>query len=196
MTRQQLDPDIWKRLYLTWVDERCVPFGDPQSNRGSAYGSGVLDAKHPVGLELPLYLDDEGPQEACQRVEWVLSQDFQEGLDILLLGMGEEGHIASIFPSMPAQGGPPPSENLRFITPSLVLVYSVLNSPKPPPQRITLALSFLERAGETILVAAGESKRRALEELKAGNPNYPATHLKNLRVFTDLPELAEDEQES
>jgi 6-phosphogluconolactonase len=163
---------VWSRLALTWVDERCVPLADPQSNRGSAYRGGQLDAADPPALELPLYLDGETPPEACARVAAALRGDFQGGLDALLLGMGEDGHIASLFPGRPFEriGNPP--------------VFPVPDSPKPPPRRITLALSMLATAGGAVLVAPGDAKREARERLAQGDPELPASTLKGLTVIS------------
>lgn len=171
--RRGLRDGVWSRLQLTWVDERCVAFADPQSNRGAAHRAGHLDSADPPALELPLYLDGETPLEACVRVAAALRDDFQGGLDVLLLGLGEDGHIASLFPgrSFERIGGPP--------------VFAVPDSPKPPPRRITLALSMLATAQAGILAAAGAGKRPALERLAKGDPELPATRLQGLTVIHD-----------
>ena len=174
--RRGLRGGVWSRLALTWVDERCVPFADAQSNRGAAYRDGHLDPGDPPALELPLYLDGETPQEACARVAAALRGDFQGGLDVLLLGMGEDGHIASLFPGRPFEraGNPP--------------VFAVPDSPKPPPRRITLALGMLATAESGILVASGPAKGAALERLAKGDPDLPASALGGLTVLSDLTE--------
>jgi len=171
--RSGLAREVWQRLLLTWVDERCVPFADPQSNRGAAYRDGLLDPGDPPGLELPLYLDGETPPEACARVAAQLGGAFQDGLDALLLGMGEDGHIASLFPGRPFG---------RIRNPP---VFPVPDSPKPPRRRITLALSLLARAECAVLVASGAAKRAALERLAAGDPALPASALRGLTVVSD-----------
>ncbi|MDR3672835.1 MAG: 6-phosphogluconolactonase [Holophaga sp.] len=170
--RQGLQGGVWSRLLLTWVDERCVAWADPQSNRGAAYRDGQLDSLDPPALELPLYLDGETPPEACARVAAALRQEFQGGLDVLLLGMGEDGHIASLFPGRPFEriGGPP--------------VFAVPDSPKPPARRITLALSMLATAERAVLVAAGPGKRAALDRLAQGDPELPASALGDLTVIS------------
>jgi 6-phosphogluconolactonase len=169
--RAALDPGVWRRLRLTWVDERCVPVADPQSNRGEALRAGHLDPAAPPGLELPLYLDRETPEAACARVARGLRDLFMGGLDALLLGMGEDGHLASLFPGH------------RWDV--AVDVFPVPDSPKPPPSRITLALPLLAAAPTPVLLAAGSGKREALKRLAAGDPALPGTALKNLQVVTD-----------
>jgi 6-phosphogluconolactonase len=156
---------------LTWVDERRVPFADPDSNRGEAYRLGHLDPGDPPDLELPLYLDDETPGEACARVEAALDRHFDGGLDVLLLGLGEDGHSASLFP-----GRHWPLER----------VHAVDASPKPPPGRMTLGLGLLAATPQAILVAAGAAKAPALRRLLQGDPALPAAGLRGLTVVTDL----------
>jgi len=170
--RRGLGPGVWGRLRLTWVDERCVPWADPESNRGAALRAGQLDPAAPPGLELPLFQDGETPAAACARVAAGLRGPFQGGLDALLLGMGEDGHIASLFPGRP----PGPAAD----------VFAVLDSPKPPPRRITLALPLLAAAPAAVLLALGEAKRGALERLAAGDPALPASALQGLIVVSDL----------
>ncbi|MGA2081611.1 MAG: 6-phosphogluconolactonase [Holophaga sp.] len=173
LLRRALPPRTWGGILLTWVDERCVPFADPRSNRGDAYRQGHLDVQDPPALELPLYLDAEDPARACARTSAALREQFQDRLDVLLLGLGEDGHIASLFPGRP------------FQDPGGALVLPVLDSPKPPPRRITLALPLLATAPVAVLVAAGAAKRTALERLARGDPALPASALGDLDVFTD-----------
>src|SRR5262249_6431193 len=115
---------VWSRVRLTWVDERCVPFSDPESNRGAAYRAGALDPADPPLAELPLYLDGERGEEAVARLQTSADVLFAGELDVLLLGMGPEGHIASIFPGKQFPSG----AHAAFVP----------DSPKPPPERITL----------------------------------------------------------
>jgi 6-phosphogluconolactonase len=169
-TREKLGR-AWQNLRLTWVDERCVPPADARSNRGSAYRAGALHADAPPALELPLFRDGETPAQAVARVEAALDRGFQGALDVLLLGMGEDGHVASLFPGRQTGGG---------------RVAHVTGSPKPPPERITLTRSFLGTAAETVLLAVGESKRAALARLLRGDAALPAHGLAGLAVVTDL----------
>jgi len=162
----------WRRVRLTWVDERCVPFDDPQSNRGAAYRSGALDARDPPAELLPLFEDGERGDEAVARVEALLDERFGGALDVVLLGIGEDGHVGSLFPATAEPG------NAR--------VAFVRASPKPPAQRITLTRRMLGTATRTILVATGEAKRHAVERVLAADAALPVTGLPDLVVVTDL----------
>jgi 6-phosphogluconolactonase len=172
--------DAWSRVLLTWLDERCVPLADTESNRGAAQRLGALAAENrdadpaePMpALQLPLYLDGESPDQAVARVEEQLRVDFHGRLDVLLLGMGDDGHIASLFPSRePPRGG---------------LVAHVPDSPKPPADRITLTPAALATARHAVLLVMGEPKRAALLRLLAGDPELPAQGLAGRVVVTDL----------
>jgi 6-phosphogluconolactonase len=177
--------DAWRRIRLTWVDERCVPVADVESNRGAAQRLGSLgltrsedgdDGPGPHTV-LPLYMEGEAPGDAVARVEAGLRVEFEGALDVLLLGMGEDGHIASLFPSRPL--------------PESGLVAHVSDSPKPPRERITLTPAALATASRAVLSAVGESKRAPLRKLLAGDPKLPAQALRGLVVVTDL-DLAAD----
>jgi len=162
----------WRRVRLTWVDERCVPFADPESNRGEAYRTGALDPADPPFAELPLYLDGEPGADAVTRVEAGVDPLFAGGLDVLLVGMGPEGHIASIFPGWQAPRG----ARAAFVQ----------RSPKPPPERITLTPALLSMASAAVLVLSGAAKRPALERVVANDPAMPVTALRGLTIVTDI----------
>jgi 6-phosphogluconolactonase len=163
----------WSQVVLTWIDERCVPLADPQSNRGQAYALGYLP-KEPRPLhELALYLDGEKPQQAAARVEHDLRKHFDSKLDVVFYGLGEDGHIASLFPGHPALE-------------ATGLATAVTDSPKPPKERVTLTLRALASSSSSVLLACGRAKRGALERLRDGDPTQPGSRLPNLVVVTDL----------
>jgi len=164
--------DAWSRVILTWVDERCVPPAHEDSNRGAAYRAGFLGAQRAPARQLPLFLDGERGKDAVSRVESGLTEIFDGAVDVLLLGMGEDGHVASLFPGWSA----PPGARVAFVA----------SSPKPPSQRVTLTRPMLVTARCAILVAMGEVKRVALDRLLAGDPTLPAQGIPGLTVVTDL----------
>ena len=165
-------PEVWRGLHLTWVDERLVSADDPESNRGMAQRAGWIGEPAEV---LPLVLDGELPAAAVARVDRALDATFDGALDVVLLGMGEDGHIASLFPGLA-----PDPEALE------ARVAHVTSSPKPPAERITLTRRVLRTARRTILLATGEAKRPALARLADGDASLPAVGLPGLTVVTDL----------
>ena len=174
---QQRLAEAWRRVALTWVDERCVVLADEASNRGEAVRLGLLtlgdEREAGPALELPLYLDGETPEAALRRVRVSWRDDFEEELDVVLLGMGADGHVASLFPSL-------------HVTLADESAYHVADSPKPPANRITLSRAALATARHVILVAAGEAKRDAVQRLMSGDPELPAQGLEGLVVVTDV----------
>ncbi len=178
--------EVWRRVALTWVDERCVPVASPESNRGEAMRRGVLPFESGIPAArsaarsversparvLPLFEDGEAPEAAVTRVGRRYVDEFSGALDVVLLGLGEDGHVASLFPG-------------HFGATSAFAAY-VPDSPKPPARRITLTRRALASAAHTLLFATGEGKRSALQRLRAGDPTLPATGLPGLVVVTDL----------
>ena len=174
--------DVWRRVALVWVDERCVPVASPDSNRGEAMRLGILTPESGIKTHrarpvsparvLPLFEDGEAPEAALTRIGRRYVDEFSGGLDVTVLGMGEDGHVASLFPDHE-------SRRTGFVA-------FVSDSPKPPARRITLTRAALASAEHTLLLASGEPKRSALERLCAGDPTLPATGLPGLVIVTDL----------
>ena len=160
--------DLRSRVRMTWVDERCVPLEDPASNRGAAHRA--LEELLPHE-ELPLWLDGEEVDQALVRVRGGLADRFQNRLDITLLGMGGDGHIASLF-----VGGVHAGDR----------VIHIADSPKPPPRRMSLTRGLLATADTHVLLATGEGKRDALTRLLADDDQLPAVGLRGLSLITDL----------
>lgn len=170
--------DAWRRVALTWVDERCVALEDVESNRGAALRLGLFGSTKPTSAtcppacSLPLFEDGETPERAVSRATRGFRELFTDAIDVALLGMGADGHVASLFPPLPDFDDQ--------------MVAHIANSPKPPADRITLTRRALETAGVVVLVATGEAKREALTRLAMGDPTHPAQGLPGLVVVTDL----------
>jgi len=172
----------WSRLCLTWVDERCVDVADPGSNRGAARRAGWLEPA-PAAV-LPLWLDGETPRDAVERVRAGLAGPFAGELDVVLLGMGADGHVASLFPGREIDGAAGRGG-----------VAWIGDSPKPPGSRITLTRTMLATARTTVLVATGPEKRAALERVARGDAASPAVGLPGLVIVTDQQGLAPVEEQ-
>lgn len=150
----------WSRLDVYWGDERFVPAGDDERNDKQAREAlldhvGVDPARvHPMAPSDGEFGDD--PDAAAAAYAGILAANAgpEDGdvpaFDVLLLGLGGEGHVASIFPDSQAA-----SEDRRRVV-------AVRDSPKPPPTRISLTFPAIRAAAEVWLVTAGEAKADAV----------------------------------
>lgn len=174
---QFMPSGTWSRVHLTWVDERCVPVADPASNRGALYQMGLP----PPGLELPLWTDeDEDANAALERFGRRFGREFAGGLDVALLGLGEDGHVASLFPAHPA------------LQAAGAAVF-VPDSPKPPPLRMSLTLGVLRATPLAIMLVTGEGKRAALQRVIQREQGLPTSVLPHLMITTDIELESEDD---
>lgn len=147
-------PFDWTQLRCFWVDERSVPPTDPDSNYALAYERWLKPANVPAASvrRMPAdWLDVDAAASAyAQDLVTVLGSPAR--LDYALLGVGPDGHVASLFPHHPALA----CED-RLVT-------SVPDAPKPPPRRLTLTLPVLARAERLAVVAFGGEKAAAIRE--------------------------------
>jgi 6-phosphogluconolactonase len=166
----------WGDIHVWFADERCVPAEDEQSNYRLAREA--LLERVPIAAERVHRMEGElGPQRGAERYEQALRSyaPMQEGLavlDVLVLGIGPDGHVASLFPNQPT-----------LEADELKLCLGVHDSPKPPPERITLSLSVLRAAGRGLLLVAGSEKASALARaLCEHTPEIPASLLERDRL--------------
>jgi 6-phosphogluconolactonase len=140
----------WGRVTILFGDERCVPPFHPESNyrtaREKLLGRVAPATVHRIPAEL-------GPDEAAGLYSHVVAS--LAPLDIVLLGVGEDGHTASLFPGHPALQAKGWAVGIR-------------DAPKPPPQRVTLTLSALNGARHVIILATGAGKADAVAKAKRG----------------------------
>jgi 6-phosphogluconolactonase len=158
----------WPRVHLYWGDERFVPADDGERNDKQA-GEALLDHVaiptanvHPMAASDGEFSDDL--DAAVADYERVLAANADEGpvpdFDVHLLGMGGEGHINSLFP------------HTRAVRERERLVVGVVDSPKPPPRRITLTLPAVRRSREVWLIVSGAAKADAVAAAVGGaDPN-------------------------
>ncbi|MBI3221804.1 MAG: 6-phosphogluconolactonase [Nitrosomonadales bacterium] len=142
----------WAHVQIYLGDERCLPQGDPQRNDSMAQQALLDFIDIPQGNihHIPAEL---GAHQAALGYAALLEDSPR--LDLVLLGMGEDGHTASLFPDNPA-------------TESLEPVVPVYDAPKPPAERVTLGLATLNAARQKIFLVAGAGKRDALEQICRG----------------------------
>ena len=158
-------PGSWMHVHLWLGDERCVPDGHPDSNaqmvRESLLATDRAEPPWLHALHRP-----EQPEDAA----WLYAQEICEHVpdrvfDVVLLGMGPDGHTASLFPGHSA---------LDVLDASCV---AVRESPKPPPERVTFSLPVLRAARFTLLLVTGADKAQALAGVRAGDRSLPAALL-------------------
>ena len=146
-------PLDWKQVRFFWADERVVPLSDPESNYGMAASLWLAPAGVPASSVYPMPVDgDLDTAAGAYASELMRVLGASAVLDLVLLGMGPDGHVASLFPGH------------SVLTERDRLVAAVTDSPKPPPRRLTLTMPALARARRVIVVAFGGSKADALGE--------------------------------
>ena len=144
----------WSRCHFFWGDERAVVPTDPESNFALARRLWLTPAHVPAGCvhRMAAEVGDLEVAAAAYADEMRRFLGSPPRLDMALLGVGPDGHVCSLFP-----GHPLLRERRR-------LVAAVLDSPKPPPRRLTLTLPTLASAGLVVVVATGEAKAAAMRE--------------------------------
>jgi 6-phosphogluconolactonase len=170
----------WTAVDVWWGDDRFVPADDEQRNEKGARRA-LLDA---VGVPAervhampPSDGDFAEPEDAADWYAAQLAAAAPEGrslprLDVLLLGMGPEGHVASIFPESPAVRDERP-------------VVAVRDCPKPPPTRVSLGFAAINAAEEVWLLVSGEGKAPAVAAAVAGGADpvqLPAAGVHGVRA--------------
>ena len=143
-------PLEWGRVSVLFGDERCVAPDHPESNYRMA-SEALLDRVHPGSVHrMPAEL---GPEEGARLYEEVVRT--LSPLDLVLLGIGPDGHTASLFP------GSPQLEATGFAV-------GVHDAPKPPPERVSLTLPVLREARRVVILATGEDKAEAVAKAREG----------------------------
>ena len=157
----------WDRIRVAMGDERCVPVHHPESNWGQA-AAALLDhvpvPDHQL-LRPPAELGAEAAADAYQAALAGLPTvaGGAPRLEVLWLGVGEDGHCLSLFP-----GRPEVEVTDRLVVP-------VHHSPKPPPDRISLTLAALAGTERLLVLAAGEAKAEPVARARAGDDRLPLT---------------------
>ncbi|WP_232848019.1 6-phosphogluconolactonase [Occultella kanbiaonis] len=152
----------WTGVHLWWGDERFVPRADPERNEGLARAALIdhlpIPAQnvHPMAATEDVATAEEGATAYAAELAAFGGTDGPLVFDVILLGMGPDAHVASLFPGHPA---------LRATGTTAVAVH---DSPKPPPDRISLTFEALESARQVWLVVAGAEKSGAVRRALGG----------------------------
>ena len=175
----------FEQCHFFWADERCLPPTDPESNFKLANDLLFTKLGNISEKQIHRLRGEDSPSAAAEIAESVVcriapqNQNGQPVLDLVLLGMGEDGHVASLFPN----AGP---EILNCATTFL----AVANSPKPPPTRISLSYSAIAAARQIWALVSGAGKAEALRETLQPDGRTPLARVLRLRkatkIFSDL----------
>lgn len=172
-------------MEVWFADERCVPPEDPESNYRLARETLLEPAA--IAAESVHRMEGElGPQEGAARYAAEISRHLPNApdgapvFDLVVLGIGPDGHVASLFPGAATldAGGD-------------AICLGVSDSPKPPPQRLTLSLAVLEAARGCLLLATGAGKADAVDGmLGEADRHIPASLLRRERLTVILDDEA------
>jgi 6-phosphogluconolactonase len=155
----------WAWIHLFWGDERFVPSGHPESNFLLAQDALLGKVPLPPANIHPVPTDAKTPEEAAAHYEKEMADFFQgpPKFDLVLLGLGEDGHVASLFP-----GSPLLEEETR-------LVAAVRDAPKPPPERVTVTFPVINSASRVVFLISGSRKKPIVQSvLREPIGKYPA----------------------
>jgi 6-phosphogluconolactonase len=161
----------WARVDFWWGDERYVPAGDEQRNAGQARAA-LLDLVPVDPARVHEMPASDGPYDDVEAAAAAYSEEVRSqgsgAFDVLLLGLGENGHVASLMPGHP-----------QLDVHDRVAV-AVTDSPKPPPVRISLTFDALNRSREVWFIVSGEGKAEATARALGGADlhDIPATGVK------------------
>lgn len=166
----QLGGDFpWGKTQITFGDERCVPPDHKDSNYRMAHESLLSAVPIPEGnvFRMRGEIDPAAAASAYEAKLGAVAARCGEDRyvhDLLLLGMGPDGHTASLFPGSPAL-----DETVRNIIPA--------TGPKPPPQRLTMTFPLINAARRVAFLVKDENRASVIADVQAGDPRYPASRV-------------------
>jgi len=155
----------WDRVHVFWGDERWVPLGSPESNAGEARRGFLNLVPIPLKNVHPWDTTAESPREAAAAYEGLLREQFGESsgiprFDLVLLGMGDDGHTASLFPETDALVADGRLAAANYV-------------PRMDASRLTLTAPLLNAGREILFLVGGPGKADTLEAVLEG-PELPA----------------------
>ena len=163
----------WERTHWFWGDERFVPHDDPQSNYRMAREALLRHVPVPADNVHPIPTEGLSVEQCAADYEAVLKRFYGADVfdagrplfDVVLLGLGEDGHIASLFPQSPAL-----AETRRWVVPAVGA---------GAVERITLTYPALQSSRRTAFIVAGARKRAVLAKVRGGaDASLPAVRLR------------------
>ncbi len=173
------DPFVRERLHLLWLDERAVPLNHADRNDATTLaawraGGPLPTHVHPMPAESADL--DAAANDYAQTLQAATGGDGV--IDCCLVGIGDDGHLASLFPN---------HAGLKELAP----VFAVIDSPKPPPRRLTMGLTVLHRARQHLVLALGAAKGAVSKRARLGaDPALPVSLLPTARTLWYLDDAA------
>jgi 6-phosphogluconolactonase len=160
---------VWSKWHIYYGDERCLPKDNPERNSVMATNA-FLDKVAIPQAQVYTIPAELGPEQAA----FLYRQTLKDALpfDLVLLGMGEDGHTASLFP------GHEHNEE--------ELAHAVYNSPKPPPERVSISAKALANTHQVIFLITGTNKQEAVNQWRSGH-NLPIATIQSdkMDVYID-----------
>jgi 6-phosphogluconolactonase len=164
----QSDAD-WSKWFIYYGDERCLPVDHANRNSVMAEKAFLGKVAIPKAQVFTIPAELKAEQAATQ-----YQQAIENALpfDLVLLGMGEDGHTASLFPGQQHEADE--------------LVHAVYNSPKPPPERVSISAKALGMAQQVIFLITGSNKQEAVKLWRSGH-DLPIAHIlsDNVDIYID-----------
>ncbi|MDE2125071.1 MAG: 6-phosphogluconolactonase [Armatimonadetes bacterium] len=160
----------WSRTHIFVSDERCVPISQPESNWGAAAALFVNSLQVPPENLHPAWVPQQSPEQLAARYEREIGEEFglppgpAPSFDLIFLGLGDDGHTASLFP-----GNPSLNVTDRWV------VASAPGTLPPPVDRITFTYPLINAATCVVLLVTGAAKARIVNQVVNG-PCNPELH--------------------
>src|ERR1017187_8604820 len=175
----------FERMHFFWADERCVPPDDAESN--FAVARKFLFAPLKIAdAQIHRIRGEDSPEAAAKAASTEISKIApvneigQPVLDLIFLGMGKDGHVASLFPG-----------ESEMAAASKAVYRAVKNSPKPPQNRVTLGYAAIAAARQVWVLVSGTGKETALREALCSKGRTPLARVTQFRthakIFSDFP---------
>jgi len=178
-------PDVeWDKWHVAWVDERCVPHSHADSNFGGAREAWLSKVPIPESQTHAIHglcpggggevvaqaaaADKEERLRALPETVLPISENGFPVFDLLLLGFGPDGHICSLFPDHPLLE----DTSGRWVLP-------IADSPKPPSERITVALPVVHSAKQVVLVGTGDGKKEVVRDSLVQGVQFPCARTRS-----------------
>ena len=173
-------PFLPGNVHFFWADERCVPPDDQESNFRLANELMFTPLKisesqiHRIRGELP---PETAAAQAAAEISKIapVNKSGRPVLDLIFLGMGEDGHVASLFPN-----------EMEAVNSDNAVYRAVKNSPKPPPDRVTLGYAVITAARKVWVLVSGAGKEMALHKSLYGNGRTPLGRVTQFRTQTGI----------